>query len=102
MIYDTLFTSALGGLTLRGQNSSKPTEEEIKKAATEFEALFINELLKHLPLSKGLGGKGLGEDVYETIFKLELSRELAQRGTGIKEMIIKAITEKYNSPSGEL
>ncbi len=102
MIYDSLIASALGGINLNNHSSSKPSDEELKKAATEFEAMFIYELLKEMPMSGGLAGKGLGSDVYESIFKLELSRELAKRGTGIREMIIKAIKQRYNNPSGEL
>lgn len=102
MIYDSLLASALGGINLSRQNSSGPSDKELKKAATEFEAMFIYELLKEMPMSMGLAGKGLGSDFYESIFKLELSRELAKRGTGIREMIIQAVKQRYNNPSGEL
>ena len=102
MIYDSLLASALGGLNMNRHNSSRPSDEEIKKAATEFEALFIYELLKEMPIGKGISGKGLGGDLYDGMFKLELSRELAKRGIGIREMIINAVRQRYNNPSGEL
>ncbi|RMG74944.1 MAG: hypothetical protein D6710_00860 [Nitrospirae bacterium] len=98
MIYDSLLTYLLQNKGV--ETTSKPPERVMEKAATEFEALFLYEILKQIPLRDGMMGKGLGGEVYEGLFKMELSRELARRGTGLKEMILRNL-KQLEQPSAD-
>lgn len=67
--------------------------QKLKKAVVDFEALFINEMLKNMRSTitkSGLLGDGMGEDVYTSLFDWEISKEMASgRGLGLGEMLIK-------------
>ncbi|MFQ5427617.1 MAG: rod-binding protein [Thermodesulfobacteriota bacterium] len=67
--------------------------QKLKKAVLDFEALFINEMLKNMRSTitkSGLLGDGMREDVYTSLFDWEISREMASgRGLGLGEMLIK-------------
>lgn len=69
--------------------------EEIKKTAQEFEALFINYLLKTMQDTVGesdLFGKGLGAESYRDMMYQELSRRLAQSGgIGLAKKVIESL-----------
>ncbi len=68
-------------------------EGDVKKAAKEFESMFLFELLKTMRKSAGgsLFGKGLSADIYQTLFDLEIARTLAERGTGISDLVEKSL-----------
>jgi peptidoglycan hydrolase FlgJ len=82
-------------------------KEKLKKACTEFESLFINQLLqfmrKTVPSSKP-GVLGSGKDVYQSLFDQELSKSMAKRG-GLKigEMVYKQMVrrEEKKPPSAD-
>jgi len=72
------------------QSSDKPSE--LKKAAQEFESLFISYLLKVMRDTieeSGLtDGGGFGKSIYTELFDQELSRSVAQRGAlGIADLL---------------
>ncbi len=72
---------------------TKASEAETEGVARKFESLFIYELLKGM---RGLSGKGLFQgglsgDVFQTLFDMELAKNLAERGTGISEMLMKSL-----------
>ena len=74
-------------------NRTKTSEAETKRVARKFESLFIYELLKGM---RGMSGKGLFQgglsgDVFQTLFDMELAKTLAERGTGISEMLMKSL-----------
>ncbi len=93
----SVYTSAIeNGYNGAGSGGKgRPSEEEAMRAAREFEALFIYELLKgmHSMGGGGLFGEGFSGEVFQTLFETELSRSLAQRGTGLTEMIMKALED---------
>jgi flagellar protein FlgJ len=70
-------------------------EEDLKKAAREFEAFFLNYLLKTMRESvpkDGLFGGGTGEDVYTSMLDEALSKEMAAKGgIGIGELLIRQL-----------
>jgi Rod binding domain-containing protein len=68
----------------------------LREAAKEIEALFFYEMLKELRKTTqgGLMGKGLGNDVYNSLFDMELARLLSGRGIGLKEMILKQVEKR--------
>ena len=73
-------------------------KEKLKKACTEFEAVFINQLLQFMrrtiPTSKP-GALESGKDVYQSLFDQELSKSMAKRG-GLKigEMVYKQMMRR--------
>ncbi|VAX31437.1 hypothetical protein MNBD_NITROSPIRAE02-1443 [hydrothermal vent metagenome] len=76
-------------------NRTRTSEAETEGVARKFESLFIYELLKGM---RGMNGKGLFQgglsgDVFQTLFDMELAKTLAERGTGISEMLMKTLQE---------
>ncbi|HHN63776.1 MAG TPA: hypothetical protein ENK09_00240 [Nitrospirae bacterium] len=74
----------------------KDPEEQAKAVAREFESLFINELLKEMDktLSEGFFGRSFSGSVYQSLFEMNISRTIAERGTGLSEMLEKAFNNK--------
>lgn len=65
--------------------------EDIRKAAREMEALFAYEMLKAMHAGASLAGGGLGGETYMTLFELELSRIMAERGLGLSGTLEKGL-----------
>jgi flagellar protein FlgJ len=72
--------------------------EKLKKACTEFEALFIQEILKFMRQTipqSGLAGPGAGKEVYQSLLDQELSKSLAKKGgLRIGEMVYRQMVRK--------
>jgi flagellar protein FlgJ len=76
-------------------------KEKLKKTCTEFEAVFINQLLQFMrrtiPSSKAgiLESGKSGKDIYQSLFDQELSKSMAKRG-GLKigEMVYKQMIRR--------
>lgn len=72
--------------------------EKLKKACTEFEALFVQEMLKFMRQTvpkSGLGGLGGGKEVYQSLMDQELSKTLAKKGgLRIGEMVYRQMSQK--------
>jgi murein DD-endopeptidase MepM/ murein hydrolase activator NlpD len=68
---------------------------ELKKAAHEFEALFVSYLLKVMRQTieeSGLTDGGFGKSVYTELFDEEMSRTVAQQGPlGLSALILKGL-----------
>ncbi|MBI5587078.1 MAG: rod-binding protein [Deltaproteobacteria bacterium] len=66
-----------------GGSSSTDKSAALKKAVTEFEALFINQMLKVMrdtvTKSKLFHG-GSGEEIYDSLLDTELSNQMAKGG----------------------
>ncbi len=85
-------------------SESKPEKgqmdpEKLRKACTEFESVFINEILKFMRKTipaTSLGGNGAGKDIYQTLFDQGVSKNLAQRG-GLKigEMVYRQMIRQH-------
>jgi flagellar protein FlgJ len=79
----------------RGPASSRQNGE-LKKAAQEFEAIFIAQMLKVMRETieeSGLTEGGFGKSVYTELFDQELSLNLARNGTlGIADLLEKRLT----------
>jgi flagellar protein FlgJ len=79
--------------------------ERLKKACTDFEALFIQQVLKFMRQaapSKALLGNSPGTDLYQSLMDQELSNNLAKRsGIGLGEMLYRQILrrERTEHPS---
>jgi len=66
--------------------------EKVKKVSKEFEAYFINEMLK-LKFSSSM----LDNSIYSDLLGHELSLKIADKGIGISEFIIKNINKNILS-----
>jgi len=75
------------------QTSGAQRKGELRKAAQEMEALFIQMLLKQMRATipgSGTQDAGLGKGIYTSLFDMRLSVELAQHGgIGLSDMIYK-------------
>ena len=73
-------------------------KEKLKKACTEFEALFIQEILKFMRQTipqSGLTSPGAGKEVYQSLLDQEMSKSLAKKGgLRIGEMVYKQMARK--------
>ncbi len=69
-------------------SGGEKNSNDIKKAASQFEKLFISQLLKEMKKSIPGGGflpQGLGNDIYESMIENELADSLAQKGIGLAD-----------------
>ncbi|MFQ5330207.1 MAG: peptidoglycan DD-metalloendopeptidase family protein [Thermodesulfobacteriota bacterium] len=81
--------------TLQSVLQTNPNREkrELEKAASEFEALFIHQMLKTMRKSVDKGslfGNSKGEEIYKSMLDEELSKVMAQgKGMGLREMVVR-------------
>ncbi len=72
-----------------------PENRAARKAAQEFEAVFINELLSHMDQGLSTEGPftgGQSESIYRSLFDDAVAKELAQRGgIGLADNIYREI-----------
>jgi len=80
-----------GMASLRGQAQQK-TDKATRESATQFEALFIHEMLKSMRQTiekSDLNGSD-AEDTFQEMYDRELSQQLAKRNTlGVADMLVK-------------
>lgn len=70
----------------RGRTDS----EAVRAVAREMEALFLYEMLKAMRATvHSEADNSLGHDTYMSLFDMELSRVMADRGVGLKDMLLK-------------
>ena len=83
--------------------SAELRDRELKKAAREFEALFVSYLLKVMRETieeSGLTEGGLGKGIYTELFDEELSRAVSQRGPlGLSDLILKGLSSRQPGES---
>ena len=88
-----------GMASLRGQAQQK-TEKATRETATQFEALFIHEMLKSMRQTiekSDLNGSD-AEDTFQEMYDRELSQQLAKRNTlGVADMLVKHL-DRANAP----
>ncbi|MGJ8670584.1 MAG: flagellar assembly peptidoglycan hydrolase FlgJ [Oceanococcus sp.] len=80
-----------------GQNFSsasrrgeKPVaESDALKAARQFEALFIKQLLSEVKISASMGGEeeGAQSDFVDSMWRDQLSKQISQKGLGLAQVI---------------
>ena len=80
-------------------NISPFNEEEVRKVAAEFEAIFVNYLLKSMrnTVNKESLFDRKTEEFYTSFLDQELSKVVASRGIGLAEMLVKEF--KVSKPS---
>ncbi|MCT4545208.1 MAG: rod-binding protein [Vallitalea sp.] len=74
----------------------KQDEKELKKACTEFEQYFVNQLFQEMKKTVHSGGlmqKSQGEKIFEDMLYDEYSKEISKgKGIGISEMLYKQLS----------
>jgi len=71
------------GLTSTGQGDKRIDEERLKKACSDFESIFIHQVLKSMRQTvpqTGFFGEGPEKEIFQSFFDQELSKSLAQQG----------------------
>lgn len=77
-------------------------EHSLKKAVTEFESLFIYQMLKimreAIP-SSGFLGNSREEKIYQSMLDQEVARNMASKGgIGLTEILLKQLTQRKALP----
>lgn len=75
--------------------TSPNQQEKLKRAAIEFEAIFLQELLKHAhpKNTRGIFGGGMGEEMFMDQLTQERARAMANSGgLGIAQLIEEELT----------
>lgn len=87
------------------------SKNRLKGAVKDLEALFFYEILKEMRQSTqgGFLGKGMGNDIFGSLFDMEIAKLFSERGLGLGEIILKQVTgreenrpDSPNSPPKEL
>ena len=77
--------------TIGSGDKKKLDRKKLKKACTDFDALFMAQMLKSMRQTipqSGLLGKGLGSDIYQGLMDQELSKKLAHnKGLGLGQVL---------------
>lgn len=82
---------------LRSLASKRDSPELLRRAAKEFEAIFLNILLREMRRTipkSGLLSGGFIEEMYTFMADRELSRKLAERGIGLWRLIYDQLVQE--------
>ena len=73
-----------------------PATSEIRRAAQEFEAMFLSEMLAPMFESldtEGLGGGGLGEQIFRPMLVEQYAKAVAHAGgIGLADSVVRELT----------
>jgi peptidoglycan hydrolase FlgJ len=76
-------------------------EERLKKCATDFESILVNQLLKFMRqtvVPSGFLGQSPGKAIYDSLFDQELSQSIAKRSSlGLGKIIYNQLAKKISS-----
>ena len=99
---DLLGRTLIGPLEQKsGLHEPNESPVRLKNLAKQIESAFIFELLKEMRQTTkgGLLGKGLGSEVYGSLFDMELSRLFAERGLGLGDLVFRQLNRKIGENS---
>ncbi|MBI5408121.1 MAG: rod-binding protein [Nitrospirae bacterium] len=80
------------------------SKSEVRKAAKDMEAMFVYQLIKEMrKTAEDISSeeKGLGNDTYMSLFDMEVSRALAERGFGLQDKIVEWLERNPNKAERE-
>jgi peptidoglycan hydrolase FlgJ len=88
-----LDTQALGGLKQSAKTSSP---DAMRGAATQFEAMFINQMLKSMRDASPQDGPMDSEQtkMFTGMLDQQMSQTLAKRGLGLADMLVRQMTQQ--------
>jgi flagellar protein FlgJ len=98
--------SGLDDTTRPDGEQGNVTEERLKKACADFEAIFISYMLKSM--RRTIPKSGLnefpGKDIYTMLLDQKVAEDLAKRGNGmgIQEMLLHQLGGKRSSNGDEI
>lgn len=97
-----LDSKGLDALKLKSRDTSGDGQKQaLKQAAGQFEAVFMNMLLKSMRDS--LPKDGIGESdttrTYTSMLDQQLSQKLSDKGMGLADMIVKQLDKKLVDPA---
>lgn len=92
------------GKSVAGHLDAK-NNERLKQACTEFEALFIKQMLdsmrKTINKQDDMIKPGIADNIFQDMLYDEYSRKMAKTGDfGIADMLYKQFTQKVIQPAG--
>lgn len=79
--------------------------EAIKAVAREMESLFAYEMIKAMRNTTDMGKDSFGKGAYINLFDMEIARIFAERGLGIKDILINSLnrqTRLDNQPQNDI
>jgi len=83
------------------QLRSRNDPEALKIVAKEMESIFLQELIKEMRKTTDRSTENsFGNDMYMSMFDMELARVLSERGTGLQKMLIEGLSrlrEKHDN-----
>jgi len=90
------------GVVFRGKETDRPggeqpgvDEEKLKKACADFEAIFINYMMKTMrdTIPKSGLNKLPGKDIYDSMVDQKVAQDLAEKkgGIGLQEMLLRQL-----------
>lgn len=89
------------GLNQIRQENRRDETEGLRQAAEEFEALFLNMMLKSM--REAVGDSELFDSHQQrtmmSMYDEQLSRHLASRGVGLAEQMVRQMQQVPNSPT---
>ncbi|MEO0679190.1 MAG: rod-binding protein [Pseudomonadota bacterium] len=90
-------TSLLASAAANSPRAATPEPGDVRRAAEDFEAAFLAEMLKHTGLGEtpeGFGG-GSGEDAFGSLLVREQAQLMAERGgIGLADAIEQALLQR--------
>jgi soluble lytic murein transglycosylase-like protein len=91
---------------LKQNIESASDKKELKKAAEEFESLFVYQLLKAMRktvIKSGLLGDGFGGDIFQSMWDEKIAEQVALHGRlGLAEMVIRSLNNPKEKDQQEL
>ncbi|HEU0277685.1 MAG TPA: flagellar assembly peptidoglycan hydrolase FlgJ [Rhodanobacteraceae bacterium] len=106
MAVDSLASAQLAldvkGLDGLKRAATRDPRAQLKAAATQFEALFLGQMLKSM---RAAGFKSSLTDnrqmqFYQSLFDQQLSQQLAGKGMGVAQMLIQQLSAREAAPAG--
>ncbi|MFQ5450796.1 MAG: rod-binding protein [Nitrospinaceae bacterium] len=94
---DRLSDYKLGQIKNEGQSLETKSDQELQQLANQFEAIFVNLLLKSMrntiPKSGFMDSFSL--DMYQSMFDEEVSKEISQeKGMGLSEILYQQLSRE--------
>lgn len=95
--FDTTFNAIKAAPAQTAKNANSPDPAGVEKAAKEFEAVFVSQMLNHMfssvEVDKTFGG-GKGEEMFKSMMVNEYGKAMADSGTlGIADHVKQAMIQ---------
>ena len=90
---------------LAQKKAVNPKFEKLKKAAQNFEAIFITQILSNMrrSINSGLFGKGMSSEIYHSMFDENIAQAIASKdGFGLSDIIIRSLHVLADEPTANL